>query len=311
MNQRIRHLLQNPFEVQLSDVALLQDEIEKYPYFSTLRTLLLFGLKEYEHASYHGELKKTSIYSPSRVALYQYLQKEKRETTKALEEEMPLKETQNPFILAAEPETSTPIAIDIKPQETSVEDIIEKEEELISEISPTEEQPETNVEISTSEAENSTTQTLGENPEKIETNTVETQELPTALTFSQWLSLSKNKPSIPVVQNEPKEKIEETKTDSTKPLNEKDIKFQLIEEFIEKSPKITPIKHQENPTPSEKVLNQVEYPDLMTETLAQIYTEQKKYDKAIRAYKILMLKYPEKEEIFTEKIEQIEAMKGN
>src|SRR5690606_1262761 len=84
MNPRIQHLINHPFEVQLSDVALLQDEIDKYPYFSTLRSLLLFGLKESEHESYDAELKKTSIYSPSRVALYHYLQKEKQ--TPSIEE---------------------------------------------------------------------------------------------------------------------------------------------------------------------------------------------------------------------------------
>jgi hypothetical protein len=33
---------------------------------------------------------------------------------------------------------------------------------------------------------------------------------------------------------------------------------------------------------------------LMTETLARVYLEQKKYQKAIQAYEILILKYPEK-----------------
>ena len=33
---------------------------------------------------------------------------------------------------------------------------------------------------------------------------------------------------------------------------------------------------------------------IMTETLAKIYLEQKKYTKAIQAYEILILKYPEK-----------------
>ena len=83
----------------------------------------------------------------------------------------------------------------------------------------------------------------------------------------------------------------------------------MIDEFIEKSPKISPVKvSNENPVVV-KNENPSEYSDLMTETLAQIYTEQKKYDKAIRAYKILTLKYPEKSDLFTEKIELIERLK--
>lgn len=64
MNPRIKHLIQNPFEVELSDVSLLQDEIEKFPYFSTLRILLLFGLKEFNHNSYQEELKKQAYTHP-------------------------------------------------------------------------------------------------------------------------------------------------------------------------------------------------------------------------------------------------------
>src|SRR5690625_4773885 len=93
MNPRIKHLIQNSFEVQLSDVSLLQDEIDKYPYFSTLRILLLFGLKEFNHDSYQEELKKTSIHSPSRVALYHYLKKERKISTQTQEDEIILEET--------------------------------------------------------------------------------------------------------------------------------------------------------------------------------------------------------------------------
>lgn len=45
--------------------------------------------------------------------------------------------------------------------------------------------------------------------------------------------------------------------------------------------------------------------DLMTETLAQLYVNQKKYNKALKAYKILTLKYPEKSSFFAEKIHLI------
>jgi hypothetical protein len=41
---------------------------------------------------------------------------------------------------------------------------------------------------------------------------------------------------------------------------------------------------------------------LMTETLARVYLEQKKYSKAIQAYEILILKYPEKSSFFADRI---------
>src|SRR5690554_5547685 len=115
MNKRIAHLLNHPFEVQLTDVALLQDEIDKYPYFSSLRSLLLFGLKEFDHPSYQEELKKTSIYSSSRVALYHYLQKERQESTEST------LETQEAFITEKEVVVETE-TIDISSKELSFAD---------------------------------------------------------------------------------------------------------------------------------------------------------------------------------------------
>jgi hypothetical protein len=50
---------------------------------------------------------------------------------------------------------------------------------------------------------------------------------------------------------------------------------------------------------------------IMTETLAQIYLEQKKYTKAIQAYEILILKYPEKSSFFADRIKNIKILQQN
>ncbi|MDX9909221.1 MAG: tetratricopeptide repeat protein [Mariniphaga sp.] len=50
--------------------------------------------------------------------------------------------------------------------------------------------------------------------------------------------------------------------------------------------------------------------ELITETLAMIYLEQKKYDKALEAFKKLNLKYPEKSIYFVARIEEIEKLKN-
>ncbi|SUZ76403.1 uncharacterized protein METZ01_LOCUS29257 [marine metagenome] len=43
----------------------------------------------------------------------------------------------------------------------------------------------------------------------------------------------------------------------------------------------------------------------MTETLAKLYFEQSKFKEAIKAYKILCLKYPEKISLFADQIKMI------
>jgi len=48
--------------------------------------------------------------------------------------------------------------------------------------------------------------------------------------------------------------------------------------------------------------------DLMTETLAKLYIEQKHFEQAIRAYEILSLKYPKKSSFFVREIEKIKKL---
>jgi tetratricopeptide (TPR) repeat protein len=50
--------------------------------------------------------------------------------------------------------------------------------------------------------------------------------------------------------------------------------------------------------------------ELITETLAMLYFEQKKYDKALEAFQKLSLKYPEKSVYFASRIEEIEKLKN-
>ena len=93
-----------------------------------------------------------------------------------------------------------------------------------------------------------------------------------------------------------------------KPSNKKDIKlnekFALIDLFLTKNNKMIPDKNAENKIDlSEK--SWVSSDELMTETLAKVFIKQKKYDKALQAYQILGLKYPEKNSFFADQLKMI------
>jgi hypothetical protein len=111
--------------------------------------------------------------------------------------------------------------------------------------------------------------------------------------FNQWLQLSTKKPIIRenVLKQEAKKKLS------------------IIEKFIENNPKIAPLSKDKNV--SVLVTQNKQDSSLMTETLAKVYLEQKKYENAIQAYRILSLKYPEKSGFFADQIKRVQILQKN
>jgi hypothetical protein len=112
--------------------------------------------------------------------------------------------------------------------------------------------------------------------------------------FQEWLKLTAAEPIVR--EKVPKKDI-------------KTHKFALIDKFIQENPKIDP----RVPASSENLAKPyVEVKEaLMTETLAKVYVQQKNYKKAIQAYKILILKNPEKSGFFADQIRAIEKLQDN
>ena len=87
-----------------------------------------------------------------------------------------------------------------------------------------------------------------------------------------------------------------------------DEKFDLIDEFIKNSPKIK-INNDYDVKSSFKTDQKIK-DELITETLAKIYVKQEKFNKAIKAYEILSLKYPKKSSFFADQINDIKKLKS-
>ena len=86
-------------------------------------------------------------------------------------------------------------------------------------------------------------------------------------------------------------------------------KQERIDNFILNNPKIkSTVSSSNNSTVENNNFDKFEF---MTETLAKMYLKQKKYDYAKRAFKILILNYPEKKSLFANEIKKINKLLKN
>lgn len=103
----------------------------------------------------------------------------------------------------------------------------------------------------------------------------------------------------------------ETKSEDSKQGRSKKDKFELIDRFIEKLPELRPEKNLKTESDSSKPGDSrtddgAERTSVwMTETLAELYVEQKHFRLALEAYEILLLKFPEKSGFFAARISEL------
>ena len=95
---------------------------------------------------------------------------------------------------------------------------------------------------------------------------------------------------------------EKTETASTERMQE------LYASFMDNKPKIAFSAPLKEPEITAAGLGTSVHSDYITETLAQVYVDQKLYNRAINAYEILSLKYPEKSGFFAGQILEIKEL---
>lgn len=88
-------------------------------------------------------------------------------------------------------------------------------------------------------------------------------------------------------------------------------KFELFDSFVEKLPELKRRKPENLMNRRQEEDLSEEESSLVTETLAKVYVKQKHYDKAIKAYEILRLKYPEKSGFFADRIFEIKKLSNS
>lgn len=217
--------------------------------------------------------------------------------------EVPAPEVKTPtaeIIPAAEPEIIIEEAQPSEAVETVQEETLLVEEEKIAAEVSKEEVPVMNVsffgtDISTLKVEEKQTEGKEEPVEQIQEVTMKETTQPQLdsnvpgfiNTWQSWLKIDRTE-----------EIVKEEKTE---------IKEKAIEAFIENNPRISQLKEESSYVVKEK---NDDISHLMTETLANLYFEQKLYTKAIKAFEILIKKNPEKKEYFESKIQDIKDFRS-
>ena len=290
----LTYLLEYPDQMTSVQTTELEKILHEFPYLQPARAIYLKGLYSQNSYRYNSELKISAAYTTNRTILFNFITSPLFKSIKKDSNSMKIDGIDIEQI-EVKKNTSFLNNIESKSIENSIlKSIVQADTNLKQSIIKWE--PSTNM-LDPEKETNSITNIadlIKQEPEKlIEFNPSESHS------FSQWLQLTKMKP----IDRSNEELINKIETDK------KSNKFELIDKFIETNPKIGAAKIINAPINIEK--SSQENSHLMTETLATIYLQQKKYQKAIQAYEILILKYPEKSSLFAERIVEIKKIQNN
>jgi len=276
------YLINKPDEINEIQTLALEKVLDEFPFFQSARALRLKGLYNQNSYKYNFALKITAAHSTDRTVLFDFITSEsfiaiqKKIYDKKIQQLLDIDVIDSQIVLKED-------AVELV-QNTLEQSILTSIKEALA---PTIEE---NIKTITEKLE------IGKpiNFTKDETHS-----------FQQWLQISR-------IQPIERESIKENNSMTKEPVidEEKKKKAALINKFIATSPKIPPIKPGIVFSPNLDI-NKDDNSYLMTETLARVYLEQKKYQKAIQAYEILILKYPEKSSFFADRIKDVKIVQQN
>lgn len=301
----------NPQLMDEKSLAHLQRMTADFPYFQPAHILLSLAAKKWDASVYQQSLRKTAIVVSNRSHLFRLIHQFENATV----EETKTRPAETP---AAKADPGS--AVQTK-EETRHELDILKAAELAVEQQPEEKQPEP-MEIASPEDRMEIEigkQLVQSFVEKEVLKTHEAHEITKKteppVSFNDWLTYVKNQAteSAPVKQAEPiekaKEKPVEKKPDASEIRKQKN--KAIIDRIIESSPGLIKAKEEQKfYTPDNKAKESLQDNEhLVTETLAKIYALQGNVNKAVRAYEILSLKFPQKSAYFASLIQKLKNNK--
>ncbi len=303
-------LLAAPEQITSQAIPQLLEVIEAYPYFQSARALWLKGLKNEGSFRYNDALKVTAAHTSNRDILFEFITSETFD-----QHQISLQILSNDTAIGAyEIDITEDVSLTMhQEQEQQTKEALADAEAILNpnlfekKIAGVKRMIAASEALSNKETQETKNQAQVDTPSNINQEpSLDLLEIDAPIvfskddkhSFSEWLKLTTATPIIrePTI----------LKTQAPGDL-EKEHKYHLIEKFINEKPKIKPSK---NKAPQQNIAEDYAKPSntLMTETLAKVYLQQKNYKKVIQAYKILILKNPEKSGFFADQIRAVEKL---
>lgn len=311
--------IHDPSLLDKDSVGELKKLAEDFPYFQTAYLLLSMASRKWDASVYQQSLKKSAIVSTNRAHLFRLIHQVEQAESRIKEVTEPLLQDQKE---EAKQELEILKAAEIASEQvvkTAAETIAEKEKEDIR---------------SVPDAEQILEQEIGKEVVKsfVETELLKTHEVnrqekkeESPESFADWLSFLKKNNGQPY--EEIRQKVNESRLRTKEeqgnpeikepPKKEKDTTEEerkqknkaIIDKIIESSPGIIRAKEDQRfYAPDLKAKESLlENEHLVTETLAKIYALQGSVNKAIRAYEILGLRFPQKRAYYDSQIQKLKS----
>ncbi|MES2568381.1 MAG: hypothetical protein V4565_16015, partial [Bacteroidota bacterium] len=328
--QQFIDIVKQPSKVELEQLADLELLVKEYPFFESAHLLYTKTLHKHQPVNYSKQLRKTAIIANSRSVLYELIHRNEVVQVKPVEviPEIPVIESKSeqkkdigsvsvtnsdikviyvntvptinivPFIKNIENERELP---EPKNEELDIVKAIENDTEV-----PVQD---FNVEKLNKTIEQEINQGIIQSyvqTDILKTPELNKEEIKEPSSFTDWLkTIQKDAPTFQIVTKNPSPETEKKPEKDIKRVEKEkksgvfEQKKQLIDKIIESDPGRIKLGSTKFFTPAADAKQSLlENEHLVTETLAKIYALQGNISKAIRAYEILSLKFPQKSVYF-------------
>jgi len=298
------YLLQHPEAVKTPvQTKQLEELLEAYPYFQAARALHLYGLKNLNSYKYNPALKYTAACTADREVLFDLITSEEflqNRIANTISGKAPLEEEEI-------------VSEEVSPNTERDTSLVSKEAD--SPLPRNTEEANRILDPGLFRSKGRTPKVPGQDIKAKEDEDSLRLGSPLEFTrserhsFSEWLQLTNMKTPQPE-KEEPQEPGQVSGAAEPELPPERRKKFEMIDRFIARNPKMVPGEADPGEIDIKQSLK-LDKKELMTQTLARVYLEQGKYKKAIQAYRILSLKYPEKSSFFADQIKAVEKLRDN